>query len=183
MDRAPANLQVTVIAISVLLVVGGLLWFGTGSGHDEPVVALPQEPAEDRGSITVHVSGEVVDPGVVSVALGSRVADVVAAAGGATVEADLAAVNLASEVRDGEHVAIPGYGDVAIGRMAPPGVDLNRADALAMEQLPGVGPVLAARIVAHRDEHGPFMTVEDLLDIPGIGEAKLDGMRDAIAVP
>jgi competence protein ComEA len=63
------------------------------------------------------------------------------------------------------------------------GVDLNRADAAELETLPGVGPVLADRIVAYREANGPFSTIEDLLSVPGIGEAKLEAMRDAVRPP
>ncbi len=76
--------------------------------------------------------------------------------------------------------------DAAGGAPAESGderVHVNSASAAALEALPGVGPVLAARIAAHREQHGPFAVVEDLLDVPGIGEAKLAGMRDVVAVP
>ena len=182
MDRAPANLQLTVIAASVLLLVGGLVWFGTGNDQPEPITAVADTGPTVQESIAVHISGEILDPGVVSIPTGSRIADAVAAAGGATARADLAAVNLAAEVSDGDRVTIPAQGDTP-SISSVDGVDLNRADAAQMEDLPGVGPVLAARIVAFREDHGPFDAVEDLLDVPGIGEAKLEGMRDAITSP
>jgi competence protein ComEA len=134
-------------------------------------------------SIAVHVSGAVLDPGVVRVPANSRVLDVVIAAGGATRAADLTRINLAASVRDGERVIVPFEGELESESPGGRGVDLNEATATALEGLPGVGPVLAARILAYRDEHGPFDTVEDLLDVPGIGEAKLAAMRDAISAP
>lgn len=182
MDRASVNLQLTVIGISVVLVVGGLLWFGMGSAEPGPItVTADHDPVST--AMSVHVSGEVTRAGLVSVPPGSRVADVVAAAGGATGTADLTAVNLAAPVRDGERVVVPAIGSTSQSGGAGEGIDLNLASASELEVLPGVGPVLASRIVAYRDDHGFFGSVEDLLDVPGIGEAKLDGMRDAIGFP
>jgi competence protein ComEA len=131
----------------------------------------------------VHVSGAVLDPGVVMVPPDSRVMDVVIAAGGATRTADLTHVNLAAAVRDGDRVVVPFEGEAAGALTTMAGIDLNAASVSGLQELPGVGPVLAARIVAHRDENGPFTTVEDLLDVPGIGEAKLAAIRDAISSP
>lgn len=146
----------------------------------------PQDP-----DLTVHVTGAVVVPGVVDVPLGSRVADVVAAAGGANPGADLDAVNLAAPVHDGDHVSIPQVGEDApsatdgIGVAKPDDglIHINSAGPEQLAELPGVGPVLADRIIAHRDQTGRFETVEDLLDVPGIGEVRLAGMRDLIGLP
>ena len=105
-----------------------------------------------------------------------------AAAGGALPDADLAAVNLAAPVADGDRIHVPARGEDEVVS-EPSGIDLNRADAAELEQLDGVGPVLARRIVEYRAAHGPFRTVEDLLDVPGIGEAKLAAIRSGIAAP
>jgi competence protein ComEA len=146
---------------------------------------MAAEQAADDGVITVHVSGEVREPGLVEVNAGARVADAVAAAGGTTRDADLGGVNLAAPLQDAQQVAIPdlraegGSGGVAAdGR-----IHVNTASVAELEQLPGVGPVLAARIAAYRDENGLFVVVEDLLDVSGIGEGKLEGLRDAVALP
>jgi len=135
--------------------------------------------AEADGSrIVVHVVGEVVAPGVVELGPGARVAEAVAAAGGATAEANLGALNLARHVEDGEQVVVPGVGgpedaDDGAGEgevvAADPRIDLNAADAAQLETLPGIGPVLAARIVAWREEHGRFTSVAELTEISGIG--------------
>lgn len=146
--------------------------------------------------VTLHVAGAVNRPGLVSVPEGSRVADAAAAAGGLGVTADLERVNLAATVVDGSRVFIP-----AVGQEIPPEVpvtpsadsdraeptaetplDLNAADAGALEALPGVGPATAAAIVKHREDNGRFTTVESLLDVRGIGEAKLEAMRDLVTV-
>jgi competence protein ComEA len=179
---------VAVLAIVVL----GVLWFGRST--PDPAGA----PAVDLGGVdvapgglTVHVSGEVASPGLVALPTGARVADAVAAAGGTLPAADLASLNLAAPVRDGEHVAIISRSSelsdqgatVPAGAVDDGRVHVNRATAAELEVLPGVGPVLAGRIAAHRDEHGAFTAVEDLLDVAGIGEAKLAAMRDVVALP
>jgi competence protein ComEA len=117
------------------------------------------------------------------------VADAVAAAGGLLPGAATTGVNLAAPLSDGEQVVIPGPeggepgSGVATGRGDDGKVHLNRATAGDLETLPGVGPVLAERIIEYREQHGPFTTVEDLLDVPGIGEAKLAALRDRVVVP
>lgn len=182
MDRASNNLQYTVIGVAVLLAVGGLLWFGWPSAQ-VPIAESPVVVVADTGRLKVHVSGAVVTPGVVEVHAGARVADAVAAAGGATAAAELGAMNLAAPVRDGDHIAVPTV-DESNGRAAlASGLDLNSASASELEALPGVGPVLAERIVEFREEHGRFNSPEDLLDVPGIGEAKLSQFREEISSP
>lgn len=95
----------------------------------------------------------------------------------------MAALNLAATLVDGEQVLVPGpEGSVSAaaagGRDGP--IHLNRATAAELDELPGIGPVIAQRIVDHRESNGPFQTIEDLLDVPGIGEAKLASIRDLV---
>lgn len=147
--------------------------------------------------VVLHVLGAVVDPGIVELPLGSRVVDAIAAAGGPTDDADLAAVNLARVVVDGEQLRLP-----AVGEAPPPGaagaggvggaagsgasadgrININTADAAGLEQLPGVGPAIAARIIAWREQNGPFRSVDELTAVSGIGEKTLDGLRDQATV-
>ena len=176
-------LQITVIGVAGLLVVGGVLWFGSGSTQPASPVGAFETSSTTARILAVHVAGLVQNPGLVEVEEGARVADVIRVAGGATSAADLAALNLAAPVRDGDHVVVPAIGASLGSGIAVAGIDINRATATELEELPGVGPVLAKRIAEHRAAHGPFETVEDLLDVPGIGEAKLDAMRDAIRPP
>lgn len=117
-------------------------------------------------------------------------ADAIAAAGGLRPGAETSAVNLAAPLRDGEQIVIPGpasSGPVPGGGSSATDsegrVRINLATSIELETLPGVGPVLAARIIEFREERGPFTTVEDLLDVPGIGEAKLASLRDYLIVP
>jgi competence protein ComEA len=161
------------------------MWFGARSGAPDAVGAAPGVSyITEPSTIVVHVSGAVGRPGLVTVPATARVADAIAGAGGAEVGADLGGLNLAAPLHDGDQIVVPpmGAADPSAGS-ADRGIDLNRATAAELEALPGVGPVLAGRIVAYRDLHGPFTTVEDLLDVGGIGEAKLAAMRDAIAAP
>ena len=174
----------TAAAGLVVLAVVAAVWFDQGAPQPAPL--LIDTASETRAVMTVHVSGAVASPGLVVVSEAARVADAIAAAGGSSRDADLSQVNLAAAVRDGEQIVVPSRtthdgGQTAIA--ADGRVRINQATAADLEALPGVGPVLAERIVAFRNENGAFSVVEDLLDVPGIGEAKLAGMRDVVAVP
>jgi competence protein ComEA len=165
--------------------VSGAVWFGFGPDQEPPEASVVTMETRAPAMVTIHVSGAVLQPGVVVVRSDGRVADALAAAGGATSDADLSSVNLAATIRDGELITVPRVaadGSIADQSEAE-GIDLNRSSASRLQGLPGVGPVLAERIVSYREEHGPFSEVEDLLDVPGIGEAKLADMRDDIASP
>ena len=140
-------------------------------------------------SVVVHVAGAVASPGLYALDAGARVADAVAAAGGAADGADLDAINLARVVVDGEQVRVPlmgeaaSVGDVVGGAVGVDGqVNINTADAAMLERLPGVGPVLAARIAAYRASHGPFASVDALDDVTGVGPAVLEKIRAAATV-
>jgi competence protein ComEA len=142
------------------------------------------EVAGGSPTVVVSVVGKVAAPGLVTLPVGSRVADAVAAAGGLAPDAEPASVNLAAVVTDGQQVAVgvPGAavgtaGSAPGGAAAPGGgasgapVDLNSATVADLDALPGVGPVLAQRIVDHRTGHGRFRSVDQLDDVPGIGPA------------
>ena len=138
------------------------------------------EVAETSTTVVVSVVGQVASPGLVTLPTGSRVADAIAAAGGLLPEADPASVNLAAVVADGEQLAVGQPATVPAG--GPPSgasgaagtgglVDLNTAGVAELDALPGIGPVLAQRIIDHRSRQGPFRSVEELDDVPGIGPA------------
>ncbi len=176
----------------------------TGDAPDVSAAGSPTGGPSAQGSpgavVVVHVVGEVESAGVVVLAEGSRVADALAEAGGATSHADLSAVNLARVVTDGEQVYVPRPGEeppVPVAQGAAPAagptggagtgtaggsVDLNTADATALQALPGVGPVLSERIVQWRTDNGPFTSVEELGEVSGIGPAILDRLRDLARV-
>lgn len=136
---------------------------------------------DDAESVLVHVAGEVAEPGVVEVPASSRVGDAIDAAGGATDDADLSVVNLARIVEDGEQIVV-GHVDDTAGSGAAVGpegkIDVNRADAATLQEVPGIGPVTAERLLSHRQEHGRFTSADDLLDVPGIGQRTLDRLVD-----
>ncbi len=121
-------------------------------------------------------------PGLVTLAADARVADAIVAAGGATPDAQLGALNLAATVGDGARLLVPSV-EVGVVGQADGLVRVNSAGVGDLEQLPGVGPVLAQRIATYREDHGPFDVVEDLLSVPGIGEVKLAALRDSVLLP
>jgi competence protein ComEA len=141
------------------------------------------------GHVVVHVAGAVASPGLYTLDGGARVADAVAAAGGAAAGADLDALNLARVVVDGEQVRVPLIGEPVVGEFAVGGaagtdgrVNINIANVAELDRLPGVGPVLAARIAEYRDAHGPFASVDALDDVSGVGPALLEKVRAAATV-
>ena len=175
----------------ILVAVAAGMWWGRGTGETPPLLAGPV-PATSVGSvdapmITVHVAGMVSRPGLVALAEGSRVADAVVAAGGLLPGAQTESINLAAHVADGEQIVVPGPAGqsppVGSGGSGDKKIHLNAATASELDALPGVGPVIAERIVSFREQNGPFQALEDLLDIPGIGEAKLAELRDRLRIP
>jgi len=185
------------VAALVGAVVAGVMAVVAVRSAPEPATPLPRvvrvtTTTAPPPPIVVHVSGAVVQPGLVEVPAGSRVADAVRAAGGVRPPVDLAGVNLAQVVADGVRVHIPAPGE-PMPAVAAPGqlggdaagglpLDLNRATATELERLPGVGPSTAAAIITHRNRVGRFGSVDELLDVPGIGPAKLATIRSSVRV-
>ena len=142
--------------------------------------------ATSATALFVDVVGAVRRPGLYRLPDGSRIADALRRAGGATRRADLALVNLAAPVSDGVQVVVPvrgsGAPSAAGGGAAPAGpVHLNSATLEQLDALPGVGPVTAQKILDYRQKNGPFTSVDDLDAVPGIGPARLDTLRDLVA--
>jgi competence protein ComEA len=189
--------------------VGGPAGSSAPPGPSDPVPTAPAPGSAGAaaGGLLVHVVGEVAEPGLVTVPDGARVADALEAAGGTTRKADLTAVNLARTVVDGEQLYVPRPGEQAPGAAAPGGggaasgaggsgtggpgagggstatvVDINTADAVALEALPGIGPSIAQAIVEWRTANGQFASVDELEDVPGIGPATLAEIRDSARV-
>jgi competence protein ComEA len=199
--------RVALVALAALLLVGGVVALRSAARPtgepvtvEEPAVvpsASPQaEPtATADATVWVHVVGQVATPGVVALPAGARVGEAVAAAGGALPDADLAGLNLAAVVQDGAQVRVPAPGEAPDpvadgdtgagtggGGAGGGAVDVNTAGAGELQTLPGIGPVLADRIVAWRTENGGFADVDALRDVPGIGPAVLSQIRDLVRV-
>jgi len=140
---------------------------------------------QSGAQVVVHVAGAVVSPGVYAVGAGARVIDAVQAAGGFAIDADPDAINLAAKVSDGQRIYVPKVGETVVaadGSVGSGPLNLNQATAEQLDTLPGVGPATAAAIIAYRDQHGPFASVDDLADVRGIGPAKLDALRGLVTV-
>ncbi|MFB7842156.1 ComEA family DNA-binding protein [Microbacterium sp. NPDC056052] len=193
-----AAVVVGLVAVSVTVGIGLL---GRATVPEEITVSPSPRAsgtAVSAGAVYAHVLGEVSKPGLYVLDDGARVAEALAAAGGTLPTADLAAVNLARTVADGEQILVPAIGAAgaagaasgaaaggsgAAGGGAAGGlVDLNTADVAALDQLPRIGPALAQRIIDWRTANGRFTSVDDLLGVSGIGEKMLAGIRDLVRV-
>jgi competence protein ComEA len=177
-------------ALVLILLLGRLV---LGAGTTTPAAPLPPPPAAAAGvtglpssRVVVHVVGAVRRPGLYRLAHGSRIADAVARAGGANVKADLAQVNLAAPLADGEQVVVPrrgapvtAAGGTAPGTPAGP-VQLSTATLEQLDTLPGVGPATAQKILDYREKHGAFSSVDGLDAVPGIGPKRLEQLRDLV---
>jgi competence protein ComEA len=159
------------------------------SSASGPPASLPSPAATARASVVVHVVGQVRHPGIVTLLSGSRIGDAVEAAGGVTKKGADDSVNLARVLVDGEQVIV-GFGAQAVAgalgiASAPAGgglLNLNTADGAGFEQLPGVGPVLAERIVQWRTANGPFRSIDELSEVSGIGDAIMGQIRSLVTV-
>jgi competence protein ComEA len=151
--------------------------------------------AEDGAPAVVYVAGAVVRPGLYRVRAGDRAGDAIRMAGGPAPAADPWAVNLAAHVRDGDEIYVPRQGERAAPSVAKRGrraraspvpagdVDVNLADAAALERVPGIGRSIAARIVELRERDGPYASLDELLDVAGMTAARLERARPFLRPP
>ncbi len=188
------QLAMVAVPLLALLAVAGSRLAGIGASEG-PSSAVPlarldagggDATADAAPKVFVHVVGAVRRPGLFRLKESARVADAVARAGGPTRRADLSAVNLAAPLADGQQVIVPrrGPGGVtaALAGASAPGAKVSLANATVeqLDELPGIGPVTAQKIIDWRTTHGPFRSVDDLDDVPGIGPARIEQLRDLV---
>lgn len=200
-----------VLGLAAVAAFALVWWLQRPPGAGQPPLgaapaAAPEELVIDSVSeseeVIVHVAGLVRTPGLHRLPAGARVADALEAAGGPRHDAWLDGLNLARPLHDGEQLLVPAAPDPADGSTgsapgAAPGaglqsgpgglrpdgrVDLNLATASELETLPGIGPVMAERVVQHREDNGPFTSVGELRDVPGVGEKTFQNLVDLVGV-
>jgi competence protein ComEA len=189
---------VGLVALLAVTLGGAGLWYVRSLPRPVEVAAAPSggtasAPALASPSpevvVLVDVAGWVRRPGVYEFTEGARVIDAIDAAGGARSGAVLEALNLAAPLTDGTQILVPREGEEGVapapvtgGAVAGGLVNVNSAIATELEELPGIGEVIAQRIIDYRTENGPFATVDELLDVSGIGDAILESIRELVTV-
>lgn len=172
------------------LFVAALVWVASRNPSGQ---AVTLRPAPTENPIIVHITGAVPRPGVYALPEGARVQDVISAAGGFLAEADKEFINLAQVLEDGERLEIPyaeGFSPVLptpVQNFIVPGPDtdlinINTAASFQLETLPGIGPTLAQRIIEYREQNGPFISTEDIINVSGIGPGNYENIKDLITV-
>jgi competence protein ComEA len=185
--------MVLLVVLDLALLGGAGLWYARSLPRPVEVRAGPAAvaPSPTQARLFVHVAGWVRRPGVYELREGDRVIDAIERAGGPKKGADLGGLNLAALLVDAQQVLVPrtapavGPAAEAPTAEAPEGstlINVNVASAEELETLPGIGEVLAATIIEYREENGPFTTVDQLVEVSGIGEVTLEEIRDLVTV-
>jgi len=187
------------VGLVILLVGANYLRGHLSTSGKEEIPAVTMSLKEERGTasarLKVHIIGAVARPGLYEAEPGSRVADALALAGGATSAADLNQVNLAAKIADGQQLVVPEIGVAGTTGVAATGaggsgasgaakqpVNLNSASQAQLEELDGVGPKTAQKIIEYRDAHGGFKSIEEMMEVPGIGPAKFEQIKGQVVV-
>ena len=194
----PERIVVGVLLLALVAVAAWFVMRTPGGAAPEtllPIAGSSSDPAASTTTATVaellvaHAAGAVVNPGVYQLPSGARVTDLIDAAGGPTADADVDRLNLAAPITDGERVYVPRLGEViaasnlsASSAEADGPLNLNTATLEQLDALPGIGPTTAKAIVDERERRGSFSSVDDLLDVRGIGPAKLEAIRELVTV-
>lgn len=184
--------------VGIIIVLIGALLFSLNRPvreerkEESSIFIEDEEPKSIK--IAVHIGGAVRNPGLYYISADSRVADAIQVAGGPTSDADLDLINLASKVTDGSKILVPSklktldtsldikdsQGETLVTNSKK--ININTASAKELEELPGIGPALAERIVSYRETNGPFKNVEEIKKVSGIGEKKFETIKDLIVV-
>lgn len=188
--KARLRLRIGAVVVLVLVALGCAVLATALTAPPDAVELSRAKPGESGGEVSVnspalfvHVTGAVARPGLFELAEGARVIDAIAAAGGFTETANRDELNLARLLTDGEQFTVPEIGEESADAAASDSrVNLNTADAAALDTLPRIGPAMAARILTWRESNGPFVTIDDLRNVAGIGDATFEGLRELITV-
>lgn len=188
MNVALARYRYLLFFVIALALAGAV---GYGLLHRPPPLTftvLPPQPTPlptptpSAAPVRCHVVGPVSAPGVYTLPPGARVQDALRAAGGATGEADLERLNLAAVIQDQQQIVVPKRQATPLPGAGTGLVNVNTAGSETLQTLPGVGPVIADRIIAYREAHGLFATIDDLIAVKGVGEMTLEKLRPLIIV-
>lgn len=204
--------KIIIAIIGVVLIISVVIYFLDKAEEEEYIeinneiaeVAVVEDAQEEIGEeyeeIILHIVGAVKNPGIVKIKEGSRIVDVIEAAGGITEEADTSKINLAYVVEDGQKIFIPSITDeiteeteyvtsesgdnIIIDNNEGENVmvNINKATQTELETLAGIGPAMALRIIEHREENGNFEKIEDIKNVKGIGDAKFENIKNNICV-
>ena len=193
------NKKLFILIILILIIL--IFYFSTSIKNSDTVVINEFyeesfETNEDTShEIIIHITGCVQNPGIVTILEGSRIIDVISAAGGATSDADLSKINLAYIVSDAQKIHIPSTDDnltesnyitnsagenIIESESNSPTININTASQSELETLPGIGPSTAIKIINHRTENGNFKKIDDIMNVPGIGESKFNSLKEYI---
>ena len=165
------------LGVMIGLLAAGGIWLSTSNPRGEPVTLLPSPTA---GNLAVYVTGAVASPGLYYLPPGSRVGDAVEMAGGFALNAQIDQINLADPLSDGEKVDVPGLGGnnaIPLGR-----ININTASVEELDSLPGIGATTAQAIVDYRIQYGSFINIQAIQNVPGVGPATYDLIKDLITV-
>jgi competence protein ComEA len=177
--------QLLLIGLVISIVIGlGVMAFRQAVPAAEEGVTIEQADPQKRSFLMVHVCGAVAKQGVFRVTSGSRLLDVLETAGGALPEADLSALNLAEAVKDGQKIVVPCR--LPVSQAGPldktARININTATADEFDALPGIGKATAEKIVELRQKNGPFVRQEQIMEVPRLGKAKFEKIKDRLAL-
>lgn len=189
------------ILIGIVVVIGGIklidIYYQNNNNEEitiQNVLTTEDEPEKiENETIKVYVTGEVKNQGVIELEQGSRIVDAIEKAGGQTEEANLKNVNLAYELEDGQKIYIPNKSEENTNEITDDGItgidskendtiNINKADEKELQELNGIGESLASSIIKYREDNGKFKNIEDLKNVPGIGESKFSNIKEKIKV-